>query len=295
MPPITAASLIALLAVNACGDEEEQAPALIATQVAVGTRHTCALKPDGTVLCWGYDLDGQATPPSGRFVQLTAGEDTSCGVRADGTLSCWGNPFRERTEAVIQPPAGTFTEVDLGYSHACALRDDGKPLCWADQQDPVRAAELTTAPDVALHGLSTGTTHACALDSAQAIVCWGQPSNDHLAAPPGSFEQVSVGAAYSCALDRSRALHCWGGPNSAVKSPPAGNFQLLSAGDPAACAEDGTIRCWGDDRGDGLFPPPVKHAIALRVGVAHACGIDENRGVFCWGANLFGQSTVPKE
>ena len=78
-----------------------------------------------------------------------------------------------------------------------------------------------------------------------------------------------------------------------VTPAPPGNFQLLSAGDSIVCAENGSINCWGDDRGDGLVPPPEKHALTLDVGPVHACGIDATKRVFCWGANLFGQSTVP--
>jgi alpha-tubulin suppressor-like RCC1 family protein len=288
-------ALVAAFALCACGStEEDAAMPLGAAELATGTRHTCALLLDGSVRCWGFDLYGQITPPSGRFLRITAGEDRSCGIREDGSLSFWGNPFREQNEAIIEPPQGKFVEVDLGYSHACALRDDGTPVCWADQQDPVRAATLTTAPNVALHGLSVGNAHACALDATDAIVCWGDPVNDHLAAPPGSYSQVAVGAAYSCALDHSGAVHCWGGPAPSRKAPPAGSFELLSAGDAIACAYDGTIRCWGEDFGYGLTDPPDKRVSALRVGVAHACGLDESKRVFCWGANLFGQSSVPK-
>ena len=32
------------------------------TQVAAGWRHTCGVKTDGTVACWGYNSDGQSTP-----------------------------------------------------------------------------------------------------------------------------------------------------------------------------------------------------------------------------------------
>ena len=52
--------------------------------------HTCGLKTDGTLACWGENSYGQATPPAGTFSQVSAGDDHTCGVRTDGTLACWG-------------------------------------------------------------------------------------------------------------------------------------------------------------------------------------------------------------
>ncbi len=39
------------------------------------TEHTCAVRTDGTVACWGCELHGQATPPAGTFRQVSAGSD----------------------------------------------------------------------------------------------------------------------------------------------------------------------------------------------------------------------------
>ena len=41
--------------------------------VSAGTWHTCGLRNDGTVACWGNNLFAQATPPGGTFIQVDAG------------------------------------------------------------------------------------------------------------------------------------------------------------------------------------------------------------------------------
>ena len=60
-------------------------------QLSAGFSHTCALRFDGTVVCWGDDYYGESTPPSGTFTQIGAGEDYTCGLRADGSVTCWGD------------------------------------------------------------------------------------------------------------------------------------------------------------------------------------------------------------
>ena len=38
--------------------------------------HTCGVRSDGSVACWGYNEDGQATPPAGSSVSVSAGRNS---------------------------------------------------------------------------------------------------------------------------------------------------------------------------------------------------------------------------
>jgi len=40
------------------------------TQLAASSTHTCGLRPDGSIVCWGSDFAGQATAPAGTFTQV---------------------------------------------------------------------------------------------------------------------------------------------------------------------------------------------------------------------------------
>ena len=56
--------------------------------------HTCGLKTDGTVVCWGENIYGQATPPDGTFSLVSAGGLHTCAVTTGGTVACWGSQAR---------------------------------------------------------------------------------------------------------------------------------------------------------------------------------------------------------
>ena len=52
--------------------------------------HVCALRPDGSPVCWGRDTEGQASPPRGeRFATISSGDFHTCALRLDGSPVCW--------------------------------------------------------------------------------------------------------------------------------------------------------------------------------------------------------------
>src|SRR5437660_3056454 len=84
----------------------------VAGSISAGTFHTCAVKTDGTVACWGDNGSGQARPPADTFTAVSAGNGHTCGVKTDGTVACWGvNGSGHAT-----PPAGTATAAGSGIS-----------------------------------------------------------------------------------------------------------------------------------------------------------------------------------
>ena len=88
------------------------APAGAFQTVSVGLRHSCGLRADNTITCWGNNDEGQADAPAGAFQTVSVGLRHSCGLRADNTITCWGNNDEGQADA----PAGAFQTVSAGSS-----------------------------------------------------------------------------------------------------------------------------------------------------------------------------------
>ena len=106
-------------------------PAIERTTLSAGGDHTCGIREDGTVECWGDNWAGQASPPSGIFHSLSAGRFHTCGLRKDGTVECWGDNSYGRSS----PPSGMFRSVSARYLHTCGVREDGTVACWGSNED----------------------------------------------------------------------------------------------------------------------------------------------------------------
>lgn len=87
-----AAVLVVLLLVGTCASASDSDSSQDGfTAIAAGLSHSCGLRGDGGVECWGADDDGQLGAPGGSFTAIAAGWEYSCGLRADGTIHCWGD------------------------------------------------------------------------------------------------------------------------------------------------------------------------------------------------------------
>ena len=100
--------------------------------VSAGERHTCGVKADGSVECWGSNSGGQATPSDGSFVSVSAGGHHTCGLKTDGSIDCWGSNtnFVGTFRGQAAPPDGTFVSVSAGFRHTCGVKTDGVVECW---------------------------------------------------------------------------------------------------------------------------------------------------------------------
>ncbi|MCA9658748.1 MAG: hypothetical protein KC486_10410, partial [Myxococcales bacterium] len=227
-----------------------------AVQISSGTKHACALRRGGAVVCWGSNANGQV------------GEKG-----AD----------RATTTPVPVPELSQVAEVRAGGNHTCARQASGGVLCWGrntegELGDDSHGGRLNARPVVGLAdavALASGGAHSCAKRRAGTFVCWG--ANSHGALGDGNTGEFAVrkpvivvglrgeaslvlGGAHSCALSGGRVL-CWG-------SNAEGQV-------------DGT-------RQPRPRPTPVRDltdVVDLALGEAHSCALQSSGNVTCWGSN----------
>ena len=245
----------------------------LSNAVAVAARgyHSCALLlGDGTVWCWGRNVDGQLGNGTRAPVDCSPG---SCGS---------STPVR------VGGITGAAAVIAGGY-HTCALFGDGTAQCWGRNDDgqlgdgtfttsstPVPVGGLTGAGAV-----TGGFYHTCALLGDGTVQCWGRNAEGQLG------DGSSIGTrAPTRVIGITGALAVSGG------------FQHT-----CALLSDGTVQCWGRNAegqlGDGTTTSsstPVRvggvtGAVAVSAGILHTCALLANGTVKCWGAvgNGFGQ------
>jgi len=287
--------------------------------------HTCALRSDDSLWCWGNNAYQQVVVggPSrvyvpteivrGRgFDRVVAGGTFSCGHTEDfSSLWCWGNNDYGQADPssgdpVVAPRAislGTteLRELDLGDAHGCGVRTDGAMLCWGHNESHQRGIPDVPAPPPNLVPGVTGVTsfdlgayHTCAVATGGAVQCWGSQVF-------GAIDGVTVD-------DDVRSA-----PTTVIES---GAVQV-ALGDEHTCAllDDATITCWGNNHEGRLgrgtaagelepledaaeAPGPVMAPaawtsdppVSIVAGRLHTCARTESGGVWCWGTNDSGQA-----
>jgi len=288
------------------------------TAVTSGREHSCGLRGDSTISCWGDNWQGQSDPPDGEFQAISAGDSHACGLRGDSTISCWGDNHQGQSDAPdgefqavsagglhscglhtggtvacwgqnefgqSDAPGGAFRSVSAGFSHTCGVRSDFKIQCWGDrehgQSDP---------PEGDFSEVGAGAYHTCGVRSDSTVTCWGMNSARQANAPSGRFDAVSAGWAHTCGLRVDGTARCWGNRSEATNAL-SGTFTAISAGSWHSCGlrVDGTIVCWGSPIHDKARPPEGTLS-ALGTGRRHNCAVLTPGEAVCWGSNTYGQS-----
>jgi alpha-tubulin suppressor-like RCC1 family protein len=259
--------------------------------IASGDFHSCALRGDGTVRCWGRNKEGQlgdgttenrSTPVAVAGVsgakQLALGANSSCALLRDHTVTCWGagKAWGDGAVRTAQPPTAVrgvsdVTQIDSGGLLICAVLANGRVTCWGTEGEPVPTAGAVE--------VSAAEAHACARVQATSIghvQCWGD----------SPWSGV-------------------GGPSLAT--PDVVGATQITTGDSMACAllglvSTGPVVCWGrNDQGElGREPdndwhpkplgvPGLNQVTRVTAGEAHVCAIVNGGSVICWGSNGDGE------
>jgi hypothetical protein len=252
--------------------------------VSVGSEHTCALRPDGSVDCWGNPNYGAAEDQPGPYTQISAGGAYTCALMPSGAVDCWG--LNNTGQAEDRP--GPYTQISAGSNHSCALTPSGAVDCWG--WNDLGQAEDQPGPYTQV---SARYTHNCALTPNGAVDCWGENLYGQAEDQPGPYTQVSTNAFHTCALMPTGAVDCWGDNYLGQAEDQPGPYTQVSAGLHYTCglAPSGAVDCWGNNYyGQAEDQPGPFTQVA--AGNYHTCALTPSGAAICWGnaINDYGQA-----
>lgn len=298
-----------------------------AVAIAAGFSHSCALRMNGRLSCWGSNSVGQVGAGSGQAtfttpvavssltdaVAVTAGQSHSCAVRANGRASCWGSNAsgqlghaQATSPRTIPESVDTLTDavgISAGELHTCAVRANGRVSCWGSNGSgqlgsaggtALSPREVPGLADVVV--VSGGRLHSCARVADGTARCWGDNSDRQLGQIGSTNEPSPATVIQGLSPD---------GP------APLRNVEAIAAGRQHTCAAlvNDSIVCWGNNNvgqlGNGAAPdeplllafmPQSAGSISGRhivAGSAHVCARRADGTAACWGSNSVGQLGNP--
>jgi alpha-tubulin suppressor-like RCC1 family protein len=292
-----------------------EARAIEYTHVVAGAAHSCALRADGRVFCWGSNRLGQVGqsvptvlrrddpwPPTQvpfleGVVSLAASANTTCAVTLAGEVHCWGGePY-----SVHWKVGGAFADavqVALSPSFGCLRRRTGTVACW-----PILEEGVWNIPIDGAIGLAMNDHLGCALTSSGTVTCW-EPSERRrldwaqkvtlrplVSMSPEPAVGLSASADRTCAVVASGRVTCWTfnwgeGDQRWFVAPKVEVLEVgahgVAVGRAEACALSGQgAHCWA---WTGAAAAEVRAATSVGLGDAHGCAVVAGK-VWCWGAN----------
>ena len=196
-----------------------------ASQIALNANNTCVVTRAGTVICWGYNGEGQlgvfggtdggVSGPSARrtvsrlinTVQVGLGNGYGCALTEGGEVYCWGNntgcglgvvtPTGSSYEPVLVRDLANVTQIALGFAHVCALQGGANAVsCWG-----YNAQHQLGVPS----GMDTAMLCSGSMDRSRQTPIRAMGTGD-----VGTIRQVAVNGYHTCVLNDRQEVWCWG-------------------------------------------------------------------------------------
>ena len=239
------------------------------TDIACGEEFTCAIRTDGTVVCWGRGGSGQIghgafsgittpypTSPTISAIDIALGGKAACALLQDGSVKCWGN--------------NDYGQLGIGESSGSYFSPQamGSPL-----GGKAKSIVMSWYP-------GTKQDHVCATMENGDVMCWGWNSNDILGLGNGDDPAAISSPTISPSMSSVTQDVTMGGEHTCIvyNSGPVG------------------VGCFGDNyygQFAGTSPyawsPIGSSAANISAGYRHTCAVMDDDSVYCWGANGNGQ------
>ena len=177
--------------------------------ISMGRMHTCALKIDGSVVCWGSNdsLTGGGgqighgdktetirlfpTQVSGlgpkSTVALSSDYNGTCAIKTDNSVVCWGEMHPIGYSGAYAPVKisqnlGAIKSLTIGWKTTFALKANGSVVGWGQnycgqlgngRQETGGLTQVTGLGAGSTAAIATDFMHSCALKTDGSVVCWG--------------------------------------------------------------------------------------------------------------------------
>ena len=276
------------------------------TAVSAGWSHSLALKEDGTLWAWGWNVAGElgdgttipkTTPiqaDSNTWGAISAGFYHSHGLKSDGTLWGWGTNYygqvgdgttTDRHTPAQVGSANTWIAVSAGGEHGLGLKSDGTLWAWGrngwgqlgDGTTTNRSTPVQVGTENNWLAVDAGFEHSLALKSDGTLWAWGR----------NAYGQLGDGTT----TNRS----------TPVQVGTENNWLAVDAGyeHSLALKSDGTLWAWGAGASGQLgngYPIyswygllPGNNWVGASAGNLHSLALKADGTIWAWGDNQDGQ------
>lgn len=281
------------------------------TAISAGSSHSLALKDDGTVWAWGFNLDGQLGDGTynnsnipvrvknlNNITAISAGARYNLALNKDGTLWAWGdNHEGQLGDGTINKvePYGKNTPVKVDISNVKAIsaggfsaviKDDGSVWAWGNNEfsqighglNPIIPYPTMVSGISNVKQIAVGRNHILAIKNDGTIWEWGDVWNE--------FSKSTI-------VSTPRQLHNF----SQMVDISAGWVHSM------ALKDDGTVYTWGSNS-DGQLgggsdtsyvkAEPVKITSLVNIsnidaGSFNSVALTYDGAIWEWGRNIEGQ------
>jgi alpha-tubulin suppressor-like RCC1 family protein len=271
--------------------------------ISAGSAATMGIRPDGTVVGWGYlyafgnvapYVASHLDPRSLRdAVQLAASDYHVIVLQRDRTVSIVGLP---RTNQIPPPGLSGVQSISTNSGHSMAVLEGGNTIAWGDNSKGACSVPADLPP---VASVDCGRWHSIALLRTGEVRAWGDNASGACTVPGGltAVRQVAAGFACSAVVRDDGTVTAWGsntdgqitvpptlGPVSQISIARGGGTHMM------ALRVDGTVACWGrNSSAECAVPEGLGDVVQVSAGWGFSVALRANGVVESWGFSGNGQ------